>query len=188
MSNLENDKLLLVAMLADDKTAIEDIYREHYNMVQQLIVQNGGSKDDAADVFQETIIVLYEKIKLGSFELSCLLKTYLYSIAKRIWIKKWQQQQKFTQQVDDFEEVVAVEDEMENHLKQQNDFVLMDAAMAKVGEPCKSILQAYYIQKKHMNTIAEEFGYTNADNAKTQKYKCLVRLKKLFFAQYKNTN
>ena len=30
------------------------------------------------------------------------------------------------------------------------------------------------------------FGYTNADNAKTQKYKCLMRLKKLFFAQYKN--
>ena len=39
-----------------------------------------------------------------------------------------------------------------------------------------------------MNVIAQEFGYTNADNAKTQKYKCLVRLKKLFFAQYKNTD
>ena len=38
-----------------------------------------------------------------------------------------------------------------------------------------------------MNEIAGSFGYTNADNAKTQKYKCLVRLKKLFFAQYKLT-
>ena len=37
-----------------------------------------------------------------------------------------------------------------------------------------------------MQEIAAEFGYTNADNAKTQKYKCLLRLKKLFFAQYKN--
>ena len=37
-----------------------------------------------------------------------------------------------------------------------------------------------------MPEIAEAFGYTNADNAKTQKYKCLVRLKKIFFAQYKN--
>ena len=65
--------------------------------------------------------------------------------------------------------------------------MMMEAAMAKVGEPCKSLLEAYYIQKKHMIEIAADFGYTNADNAKTQKYKCLVRLKKLFFAQYKFT-
>jgi hypothetical protein len=35
-----------------------------------------------------------------------------------------------------------------------------------------------------MQSLSKEFGYTNADNAKTQKYKCLMRLKKLFFAQY----
>ena len=66
------------------------------------------------------------------------------------------------------------------------DFILMENAMAKIGEPCKSLLDAYYIQKKSMLDIAADFGYTNADNAKTQKYKCLIRLKKLFFAQYKN--
>jgi hypothetical protein len=36
-----------------------------------------------------------------------------------------------------------------------------------------------------MQEIAAAFGYTNADNAKNQKYKCLVRLKKIFFTQYK---
>lgn len=63
---------------------------------------------------------------------------------------------------------------------------MMESAMNKIGEPCKSLLDAYYIQKKNMQEIATGFGYTNADNAKTQKYKCLMRLKKLFFAQYKN--
>ena len=37
-----------------------------------------------------------------------------------------------------------------------------------------------------MQDIAAVFGYTNAENAKNQKYKCLVRLKRLFFSQYKN--
>jgi hypothetical protein len=60
--------------------------------------------------------------------------------------------------------------------------------MQRIGEPCKSLLQAFYIEKKSMPEIAVAFGYTNADNAKTQKYKCLIRLKKLFFAQYKNTD
>ena len=62
----------------------------------------------------------------------------------------------------------------------------MEESLAKVGEPCKTLLEEFYIHKKQMQEIAEMFGYTNADNAKTQKYKCLVRLKKLFFQQYKN--
>ncbi len=188
MSTLEQDLILLEGIAAEDPGSIEQLYRQHYLMVQSLVLANGGSKDDAADLFQETVIVLYEKIRTGKFELQCLLKTFLYSVARRLWLKKLQQQQRFISPADGVEETAAVEDEVENHLKLQNDFNIMESAMNKVGEPCKSLLEAYYLQKKHMNVIAQEFGYTNADNAKTQKYKCLVRLKKLFFAQYKNTD
>ena len=188
MSTLEEDLILLEGIAAEDRNSVEQLYRQHYIMIQTMVLANAGTKDDAADLFQETVIVLYEKIKNGTFELNCLLKTFLYSIARRLWLKKLQQQQRFISQPDGLEETVPVEDEIENHLKLQNDFFIMESAMNKVGEPCKSLLQAYYLQKKHMNVIAQEFGYTNADNAKTQKYKCLVRLKKLFFAQYKNTD
>ena len=188
MSTLEEDLILLEGIAAEDRNSVEQLYRQHYIMIQTMVLANAGTKDDAADLFQETVIVLYEKIKNGSFELNCLLKTFLYSIARRLWLKKLQQQQRYISQPDGLEETVPVEDEIENHLKLQNDFFIMESAMNKVGEPCKSLLQAYYLQKKHMNVIAQEFGYTNADNAKTQKYKCLVRLKKLFFAQYKNTD
>jgi hypothetical protein len=60
----------------------------------------------------------------------------------------------------------------------------MDRALKSLGEPCKSLLEGFYLQKMDMQALASEFGYTNADNAKNQKYKCLMRLKKLFFAQY----
>jgi RNA polymerase sigma factor (sigma-70 family) len=186
VSNIEQDRILLEGIAAEDSHSIEKLYKQHYNMVQSMVIANAGSKDDAADLFQETVIVLYEKVKAGNFELSSLLKTFIYSVARRLWLKKLQQQQRFTTQPDDLESIVPVEDELEQHLKLQNDFTIMETSMGKIGEPCKSLLQAYYLQKKHMNTIAVEFGYTNADNAKTQKYKCLVRLKKLFFAQYKN--
>ena len=58
--------------------------------------------------------------------------------------------------------------------------------MGGLGEPCKSLLEAFYLKKKSMQEIAGSFGYTNSENAKNQKYKCLMRLKKLFFSQYKN--
>ena len=49
-------------------------------MVQSLIINNNGSSDDARDIFQEAVIVLYEKARTGTFELNCQLKTYLYSV------------------------------------------------------------------------------------------------------------
>jgi RNA polymerase sigma factor (sigma-70 family) len=131
--------------------------------------------------------VLFEKSRSKEFELNCQLKTYLYSVCRRLWLKKLNQQQRFGRQTDDLEQIAPVEEDMEVHEKRQQEFNIMENALQKIGEPCKSLLEAYYLQKKHMQQIAEEFSYTNADNAKTQKYKCLVRLKKLFFAQYKNT-
>lgn len=91
---------------------------------------------------------------------------------------------RYVPQLEGFEETVPVEDDLEIHEKKNADFAIMERALGSLGEPCKSLIEAYYIHKKGMTEIAEEFGYTNADNAKNQKYKCLMRLKKLFFAQY----
>lgn len=186
MSNLEKELLLLKGLSKSDSASVEIIYRDNYNMIQSFILQNNGSVDDARDIFQEAMVVLYEKSKDTTFSLNCQIKTYVYSICRRLWLKRLQQLNKFTTQVESLEEIVPVEEEIEEHEKRNTDFTLMETSMSKIGEPCKSLLDAYYLQKKNMQEIASEFGYTNADNAKTQKYKCLIRLKKLFFAQYKN--
>jgi DNA-directed RNA polymerase specialized sigma subunit len=81
---------------------------------------------------------------------------------------------------------VPVEEDVEEYEKKDQEFAMMEKAIGSLGEPCKSLIEAFYIQKRNMQDIATQFGYTNADNAKNQKYKCLMRLKKLFFAQYKN--
>jgi RNA polymerase sigma factor (sigma-70 family) len=186
VSTIDQENLLLKGLAKDDKKAIEAIYRENYSMIQVFILNNNGSVDDARDIFQEAMIVLYEKSRLETFSLNCQIKTYVYSICRRLWLKRLQQLNKFTTQVENLEETVPVEEEVEEHEKKNNDFILMENAMNKIGEPCKSLLDGYYLKKKSMQEIAEDFGYTNSDNAKTQKYKCLVRLKKLFFAQYKS--
>lgn len=186
MSNISLEKTLLEGLAKEDKASIEQIYRDNYSMIQSFILNNSGTTDDAADIFQESMIVLFEKSKSPDFELNCQLKTYIYSVSRRLWLKRLQQMQRFGRQAENVEDVIPVEEDLDMHEKRQQDFSIMETAMSKIGEPCKSLLEAYYIQKKQMQQIADEFGYTNADNAKTQKYKCLVRLKKLFFAQYKN--
>lgn len=180
-----NEQLLLEGLARNDTRSIELLYKENFGMIQAFIIQNNGTYDDARDVFQDAMVVLFEKSKDPNFQLTSQIKTYLYSVCRRLWLKKLQQSSKFVTPVDGFSDIVPVEEEIGLKEKLDSDFDLMDSAMKSLGEPCKSLLEAYYINKKHMTEIAEDFGYTNADNAKTQKYKCLVRLKKLFFAQYK---
>lgn len=155
-------------------------------MVQAMIINNNGSVDDARDVFQEAMIVLFENSKSATFVLNCQIKTYLYSVARRLWLKRLQHLKKFGGQVENMGEVVNVEEDLEVHEQRSAEFHVMDKALNNLGEPCKTLLEAYYMQKKSMVEIAGSFGYTNADNAKNQKYKCLMRLKKLFFSKYKN--
>jgi len=188
VSKPERDRLLLKGLAINDKDAIQAIYKENYGLIQSLVIQNNGSEDDARDVFQEGLIVLYEKSRSESFELNCQIRTYIYSVCRRIWLKKLQYLRRFETQVEVLEDTVPVEEDLEAHEKINKQYAVMRAAMGKIGEPCKSLLESFYVNHKSMQEIASFFGYTNADNAKTQKYKCLMRLKKLFFAQYKNGN
>ena len=186
VKSIPSEISLLEGLAQNNRQAIETIYKQHYSMVQSLVINNNGSSDDARDIFQEVMIILYDKSRSGSFELTSQLKTYIYSICRRLWLKRLQQQQKFVPEINNLIEAVPVEDELEIHEERNGELLMMEKAMLSLGEPCRSLLEAYYLQKKNMTEIAGNFGYTNADNAKNQKYKCLMRLKKLFFAEYKN--
>ena len=188
MKQENNENALLQGLARNDRKAIETIYRENFNMVQSLVINNNGSSDEAKDIFQEAMIVLYEKVRSGSFELNCQIKTYVYSVCRRLWLKRLQQLNRYSSEVPGLDTAVPVEDEIEEHEKRNAEFEMMDKAINSLGEPCRSLLEAYYLQKKSMQEIAMGFGYTNSDNAKTQKYKCLMRLKKIFFEHYKNGN
>nr|WP_305120582.1 sigma-70 family RNA polymerase sigma factor [Pedobacter sp. SYSU D00382] len=165
----------------NSEDALNKLYTGYFPMILQFILNNNGDEDDAKDVYQEGIIVLYNKIRSGDFELSSKLKTYLYSVCRRIWLKKLTQNSRKTSNVSDFEDVISVESDLEVHEERDRQFEKMQSALIHLGEPCKTIIQDFYIHNLSMQDICEKFGYTNTDNAKTQKYKCLQRLKKLFF-------
>jgi RNA polymerase sigma factor (sigma-70 family) len=178
-----NEQLLLKALANNDSKAAETIYKSNFNMVLSFILNNNGTYDEARDIFQEAMIALYQKAKTDSFVLTSQIKTYIYSICRRLWLKRLQQLGKTTGSIENFE-AIPIEDDVEMHERRNVELGIMERALNSLGEPCKSLLESFYIEKKSMDEIASLFGYTNADNAKNQKYKCLMRLKKLFFSQY----
>ncbi len=133
-----NEKAQLEGLARNDKEVIEAIYKAHYNMIQSLIINNNGNYDDAKDIFQETMIVLYEKSRSGNFELNCQLKTYIYSVARRLWLKKLNQLQRYAGDIGNISDTAPVEDDLEQHDQQNTDFNMMEKAMSGLGEPCKT--------------------------------------------------
>jgi RNA polymerase sigma factor (sigma-70 family) len=183
-----SEQELLKSLASNDSSVIEAIYKDNFPAIQLFVLSNNGSSDDAMDLFQEAMILLYEKAVAGDLELNCKLKTYIYSVCRRLWLKRLQQMKRTGNSVETLEDTIPVEEDLEEQERKNEAFLQMEQALSKLGEPCKSLLEAFYIQKKHMNEISEEFGYTNSDNAKNQKYKCLMRLKKIFFNHYKNSS
>lgn len=186
MKTVETDEKLLSKLAFGDKETIESIYKNNYDMIETYIIKNSGTQDDARDIFQESMIVIFEKAKKGDLVLHCQLKTFIYAISKRLWLKKLQQIKRFYPALDNNDDTSIADEEMSQFEKRNLDIAVMENALNKIGEPCKSIIEAFYIENKSMPEIATIFGYTNTDNAKNQKYKCLMRLKKIFFAHHKN--
>lgn len=82
---------------------------------------------------------------------------------------------------DDVDYQIAAQEDVGRFMEFEKNMDKLQACFEEIGEPCNSILKAFYLENKSMQFIADEFGYTNPENAKTQKYKCLNRMRKLFF-------
>ena len=182
----END--LVNGLISNNPQLIEKIYKDNFPTIRSYVLNNNGDVEEAKDIFQEALIILFEKAKHSDFQLSSKLSTYLFSLCRNIWLKKLARERGKEISTPDFVQDFQMEDTDDvAYLNERNhQFSVMEAAMLRLGEPCKSLLTAFYVQKMDMKAITEMYGYTNADNAKTQKYKCLMRLKKLFFDKYKN--
>lgn len=185
--SLHTEQELLTGLAAGTRAATEDIYRQHYNTITKWIQSNGGDPDDATDIYQEAMVVLYEKAQNEEFRLTCKIGTYLFAISKNLWYKKIQQQQKMPLRLPDTAGQDdrmdwASDDDINVHKERELHYAQLNAALDKLGEPCSSLLKSFYHKDKSMQEIAADFGYTNPENAKTQKYKCLARLRKLFYS------
>jgi len=180
------DSEYLEGLRLSNDAVIRSIYKKHYPVIARMVLNNNGTEQEAKDVFQETVLVLYHHVKKADFTLSCALQTYLYSVARRLWLKQITKKSglsKLDERFYEGEDVVDAKTDLEVYEERDQNISRMNESMGQLGEPCKALLEDFYTRHLSMDEIAEKFGYTNADNAKNQKYKCLQRLKKIFFLE-----
>lgn len=178
---------LLAGLAAGNRLAVKEVYNSHYPTVTKWIIKNGGNEVDADDIYQEAMTVLFEKAQCEDFRLTCKIGTYLFAVSKNLWYKKLQQSKNdfnpLPEEIANGEGLSSnYEEDINAHHERELHYEQLDSALEQLGEPCSSILKSFYNDGKSMQEIAADFGYTNPDNAKTQKYKCLTRLRKIFYS------
>ncbi len=174
---------MLLDLKKGKEAAFRYCYTEYLPVVRSWLMRNGCISEDADDLFQEALLVLYDKVRKDDFDLYVKLSTYLMSIAKYMWYNR-QRKVKSNREVQWSEVDAAPEEMMENDLEyfleQEKLYQKLESALDELGSPCKEVLEAFYMDNMSMEDISKLMDYTNANNAKTQKYKCLNRLKKIF--------
>jgi len=80
-----SDKNIIEGIKNQDDKTLNWLYDNYYQPVKSHIIKNSGTADDVSDVFQDSIIVLYNQICDNNLVLSTDLKGYFFGIARNIW-------------------------------------------------------------------------------------------------------
>jgi RNA polymerase sigma factor (sigma-70 family) len=171
---MANNTDILNELKANPNLAFVFLHKSHYPSIANYIKTNNGSEQDAEDIFQETIIIILEKIKQPSFALTSSLKTFQFSIARNLWLKHLRDNKlKTTYDIEQID-IEEYNETNENELKTQSVLSLLD----KITIQCKRILEAIFILGEPMENLMLRMGWKNKHTAANQKYKCLEQAKK----------
>lgn len=178
ITDIQNNFEIVARIRKQDPKTLALIYKETFPMVLKHVAANNGSKEDAQDVFQDAFYLLIQKTNDPGFELTSQVSTFLMGISKNLWLKKITKNTinpaLYKEEVLLHEELPDSEDEIKLARVKR-----MTESLNSLGEPCKTLLVQYYFFKQTMKDIAHLLHYTNPENAKNQKYKCLQRLKRM---------
>ncbi|MDX1686098.1 MAG: sigma-70 family RNA polymerase sigma factor [Saprospiraceae bacterium] len=151
--------------------------------VRSFVINNSGNSEDAEDVLQEGLAVLFSKINDDSFEIRQSPSAYLYGICKYVWYKKLSHEKRlpFTELKD-----YKVAEEMVDVVEEEK-ISLVTGLMQELSPECQKVLTLFYFDKLSMKDIARKMNYKERNVAKTKKYKCIQALKQriLDHPQYK---
>ncbi|UOQ73103.1 RNA polymerase sigma factor [Hymenobacter cellulosilyticus] len=164
------------ALRTNREQTLTQIYQRTFPLVRRHVQQHGGSAQDAKDVFQDTLVIFYEKAVADSFVLSSSVSTYLVGISRNLWRRELSRRGQLPL-TDLSEEHTQVQEEAEPSAEGHDSLPVLDY-VEQLGERCKSLLLAFYYFQQPLEQIAGTLNYGNIRSATVQKFKCLERLRK----------
>jgi RNA polymerase sigma factor (sigma-70 family) len=174
-----SDAILIEGLKEQRTCCIRHLYKEFFPLAKSIVERNSGNIEDAEDVFQDGIVVLYQKVLAGNINLDCSLKTYFYSICKNIWLQRLDRKWRLL-----FNECIAEEpyesydvfdkEILEEEVEKKR---LFEKHFLSLPLKCQKVLKLF-LHDIPLKDIAAMMGYKNEEYAKTRKYMCKNNLRK----------
>lgn len=163
-----NDNKVIVKTAAHREKLFIKLYKEVFPTAARYVSKMGGSFDEAKDVFQDALVIWYEKTAAGSLTIKSNEKAYLTGIAKHLWLKKHKESCRYTP-LDGFDA------ENEDHAQVSDSKLL--GFLQTAGQKCMDLLRSFYYDQLPLTDIAEKFGFSGVRSATVQKFKCLEKVR-----------
>lgn len=165
------DDSLIKGLINDDNKAISQIYSTCYNPVRSYICKNSGEENDARDIFQEAIMVVYDKAKHNQLNLTCSLKTYIFSIARLLWLKQLKKKQKSIVQLKEAEEYTEVEEDTIEIYNKNTKHALFVKHFKQLSKDCQKII-SLFLDGKGIDEVTIIMNYNSTQHTKNRRYRC----------------
>jgi RNA polymerase sigma factor (sigma-70 family) len=166
------------ALKTEDNLVIGELYKNNFKKISKFVLSNSGSIADAEDLFQDTMIVLIEKIRHEQFQLTASIDTYMYSISKNLWLKKLryrkiQMSLKNSRTIDPHNSVINIIENDKTYLERLKGY------LQKITDHCYGLIKDFFLKENDIEYIQEKYGYTTRHNAINQKHKCVKQIRRL---------
>ena len=157
---------------AEREKAFEEWYEMAFPLVARFVHKMNGTFQDAKDVFQDALILFYEKTLEQEFQVQSTEEAYILGIAKHLWLRKYHKD-KHSVSLDNFEASISVPQVSAEDI---NSLRLL-RILEKSGQKCMELLRTFYYETLSLGEIASQYGYQNVRSATVQKYKCLEKVR-----------
>lgn len=174
------DQRFITGLVNHDTLIIDELYKRCAPKVKSWIVFNNGTEDDAADIFQEALMDIYNQAKYKSLVLTCPFEPYMLLVCKRKWFNHLKKKSilPVTNQEEDLlqigEDTFAQAEHLERETKQSE---LFYEAFRKLGERCQEII-TWSLKGEAQEKVAEALGVTYGYLRK-KKSECMAALIKM---------
>jgi len=173
----EVDDIYINYLLNNDQKGVKSIYDKYLPKIESIIKGMGGTKDDAWEIFQESLIVIMAKANNPDFTLSSSFYTFLVSVCKFKWYNESKKKYKKELTIDGYETLSSDEDIFED-INQVERYRLYKSKMADMSPLCRQILELFFNQNS-LKEITEKLNLTSENAAKQKKHQCQKKLIKL---------
>lgn len=175
---MNREKRLIEKIKSGDQKTIEKVYTRYKAEFLAYALRLSVSAEEAADIYQDSVIVLYENIVSGKLNsLTSSLKTYLFAIGK-YKIYNSLKIKVITKDFVDYEFLLKEESEEEFSLREEN-IEKIQKAYRELGSRCQEVLKMFYYENRSIEEIKNRLKYASKDVAKSQKSRCIKQLKNI---------